>query len=118
MTVRLLRRPSMWLNNVYLKTLRDFRVAILGWGLGMGLLMYVVLAAVPELMSTAAARATLVGLAGSFSWMAEGVKVDPAGGCAPWKYGFTILVMALWPLVVASRTMRGEEERGIMDSLL
>ena len=28
----------MWLRSVFLKTLRDCRVAILGWGLGLGAL--------------------------------------------------------------------------------
>ncbi|HEV2460990.1 MAG TPA: ABC transporter permease subunit, partial [Ktedonobacterales bacterium] len=31
---------------------------------------------------------------------------------------FTILVMALWPLLVGSRMLRGEEERGSLDVLL
>src|SRR3954447_7303788 len=112
------RRPSMWFNSVYLKTLRDYRVPIFGWGLGMGLLMYAVLTAVTDLVSTAQARAALLSLASSFAWMAEPVKIDTAGGYATWKYGFTILVMALWPILVASRMLRGDEERGILDSLL
>src|SRR5438270_1733327 len=113
-----LRRRAMWFSSVYLKTLRDFRIAIFGWGVGIGLLMYAVLTAVPSLMGTAEARASLVILAGSFSWIAEPVAVDTPGGYATWKYGFTILVMALWPLLVGSRMLRGEEERGSMDALL
>ncbi len=108
----------MWFTSVYLKTLRDFRIAILGWGVGIGLLMYAVLSAVTSLLGTAAARASLVSLAGSFSWIAEPVAVDTPGGYATWKYGFTILVMALWPLLVGSRMLRGEEERGSVDVLL
>jgi ABC-2 type transport system permease protein len=108
----------MWFTSIYLKTLRDYRVAILGWGIGMGLLMYAVLSAVATVMQTAAARASLVSLAGTFSWIAEPIKVDTPGGYATWKYGFTILVMALWPLLVGSRMLRGEEERGSMDALL
>ena len=50
----------MWFKSIYLKTLREFRIAILGWGVGMGLLMYVVLAAVPSLIATPAARASVV----------------------------------------------------------
>lgn len=108
----------MWFTSVFLKTLRDFRIAILGWGVGMGLLMYAVLSAVSELIGTAEARASLVSLSAQFSWMAEPVAVDTPGGYATWKYGFTLLVMALWPLLVGSRMLRGEEERGIMDALL
>lgn len=108
----------MWFRSIYLKTLRDFRIAIFGWGVGMGLLMYAVLSAVPALLATAEARASLISLAGSFSWMAEPVALDTPGGYATWKYGFTILVMALWPLLIGTRLLRGEEERGSMDVLL
>ncbi|MGH2487952.1 MAG: ABC transporter permease subunit [Ktedonobacterales bacterium] len=108
----------MWFRSVYLKTLRDYRVGILGWGLGVGLLIYAVLSAVPALVKTAAARASLVSLASSFTWIAEPIKIDTPGGYATWKYGFTILVMALWPILVGSRTLRGEEERGSLDVLL
>ncbi|MBF6614362.1 MAG: ABC transporter permease subunit [Chloroflexi bacterium] len=108
----------MWFSSIYLKTLRDFRIAIFGWGLGIGLLMLTVLSTVSALESTAAARASLISLASSFSWIAEPVAVNTPGGYATWKYGFTILVMALWPLLVGSRMLRAEEERGSMDALL
>ena len=86
----------MWFTSVFLKTLRDFRIAILGWGIGMGLMMYAVLAAVSSLIGTTpAARADLASLAAQFSWLSEPVAVDTPGGYATWKYGFTILVMAL-----------------------
>src|SRR5579859_7978552 len=112
------RRQAMWFKSIYLKTLRDFRIAILGWGAGMGLLMYVVLASVPSLIATPQARASLVSLAGSFTWLAEPIAIDTPGGYATWKYGFTILIMALWPLLACSRLLRGEEERGSLDVLL
>jgi ABC-2 type transport system permease protein len=108
----------MWFKSIYLKTLRDFRIGIFGWGVGMGLLMYVVLVAVPSLVSTPEARASLVSLAPSFSWLAEPIKVDTPGGYATWKYGPLILLIALWPILVCSRTLRGEEERGSLDVLL
>ena len=108
----------MWFKSVYLKTLRDVRVAILGWGAGMGLLMYAVLASVPSLMTTPQARASLVSLSGSFAWLAEPIAVDTPGGYATWKYGFTILLIAIWPLMACSRLLRGEEERGSLDALL
>jgi ABC-2 type transport system permease protein len=108
----------MWFKSVYLKTLRDFRIAILGWGAGMGLLLYAVLAAVPSLVATPEARASLVSLSGSFAWLAEPIAVDTPGGYATFKYGFTILLMAIWPLLACSRLLRGEEERGSLDVLL
>ncbi len=108
----------MWFSSIYLKTLRDFRIAILGWGAGMGLLLYAVLASVPSLLATPQARASLVSLAGSFSWLAEPIAVDTPGGYATWKYGFTILIIAIWPLMACSRLLRGEEEHGSLDVLL
>ena len=79
----------MWFSNVYLKTLRDYRIAIFGWGIGHR----------PahvrgphrhreSLVDTPQARAALVSLAASFAWMAEPVEVDTPGGYATWKYGF------------------------------
>ncbi len=109
---------TLWFKNIYLKTFRDFRVAIWGWGVGLGLMMYAVLSAVASLTNTPAARATLVSLAQSFSWIADPVAVDTPGGYATWKYGFTILIMAIWPLLVGSRLLRGEEELGSMNALL
>jgi len=108
----------MWFKSIYLKTLRDFRVAILGWGVGMGLLMYVLLSAIPSLIATPQARASLVSLASSFTWLADPVAVDTVGGYATWKYGLTILIIAVWALLAGSRLLRGEEERGSMDTLL
>ena len=71
----------MWFSSVYLKTLRGFRVPILGWGLGFGVLMAVVLAAVPSLIATPEARASLVALGPSFAWFA-----DPEGNTiGHWK---------------------------------
>src|SRR5262249_22439716 len=111
-------RRAMWFSSVFLKTLRDYRIAILGWGVGIALLMYTVLSAISALVATPEARASLVSLASSFAWIAEPVRVDTPGGYATWKYGFTILVLALWPILVGSRMLRGEEERGSLDVLL
>jgi ABC-2 type transport system permease protein len=108
----------VWFSSVYLKTLRDYRVPIFGWGLGLGVLMAAVLAAVPSLLGTAAARASVVALGSSFAWIAEPIKIDTAGGYATWKYGLTILVVAIWPILAQTSTLRGEEERGSLDVLL
>jgi ABC-2 type transport system permease protein len=108
----------MLFRSVFLKTLRDYRIAILGWGIGLGLLMYVVVDAISSVTATPEARATLVSLASSFAWVAEPIRVDTPGGYATWKYGFTVLVLALWPILVGARMLRGEEVRGSLDALL
>ena len=108
----------MWFKSIYLKTVREFRIAILGWGAGMGLLVYVVLAAVPSLVETPQARASLVSLSSSFSWIAEPIAVDTPGGYTTYKYGLLMLLIAIWPIMTSSRMLRGEEERGSLDVLL
>jgi len=108
----------MWFKSIYLKTVREFRVAILGWGAGMGLLVYVVLVAVPSLVETPQARASLVSLSSSFSWIAEPIAVDTPGGYTTYKYGLLMLLIAIWPLMTCSRMLRGEEECGSLDVVL
>jgi ABC-2 type transport system permease protein len=106
------------LRNIYLKTLRDYRVAILGWGIGMGLVVISPMASVAALVTTPQAREQLAGLAASFAWNADPVKVDTIGGYATFKIGIFIFLIVIWPLLVGSRMLRGEEDRGSMDVLL
>jgi len=106
------------LRNIYLKTLRDYRVAILGWGIGMGLVVISPMASVAALVTTPQAREQLVGLAASFAWNADPIKVDTIGGYATFKIGIFIFLIVIWPLLVGSRMLRGEEDRGSMDVLL
>lgn len=108
----------MWFTSVFLKSLREFRIGILGWGVGMGLIMLEIQAAVGSLISTPGARATLVSVAGAAAWNADPIAVDTVGGYATWKVGISILLVAIWPLLSCSRILRGEEERGSLDMLL
>src|SRR5205807_4366836 len=117
-TARARRRPIMWLRSVFLKTLRDYRIPILGWGIGMGLVVVSPMASVATLLSTPLAREQLVGLAATFAWNADVVAVDTVGGYATFKIGIFIFLIAVWPLLAGSRILRGEEDRGSLDVLL
>src|SRR5438874_7190386 len=108
----------MWLSSVFLKTLRDYRIPILGWGIGMGLVVVSPMASVATLLSTPKVRERLVGLAATFAWNADVVAVDTIGGYATFKIGIFIFLIAVWPLLAASRMLRGEEDRGSLDLLL
>ena len=108
----------MWFNSVYLKTLRDYRVAILGWGIGMGLVIVSPMASVATLISTPQARAALATLAAQFAWNADPVAASTIGGYATFKIGVFVFIACLWPLLAASRMLRGEEDRGSLDVLL
>src|ERR1700704_227046 len=108
----------MWRRNVFLKSLHDHGVAILGWGIGMGLVVVSPMASVGTLLTTPQAREQLIGLAYQFSWNADVVAVDTIGGYATFKIGFFIFLIAVWPLLAGSRMLRGEEGRGSLDVLL
>ena len=108
----------MWFKSVFLKSLRDYRVAILGWGVGMGLVIVSPMASVSELVKTPEARAALLSLAASFSWNADAIKADTIGGYATFKIGIFIFLMVIWPILAGSRMLRGEEDRASLDVLL
>src|SRR5438309_11009618 len=93
------KRPQVWFSSIYLKTLRGFRVPILGWGLGLGVPMAVVLIAIPTVLGTPAARAAVVARGRSFGWLAAPAKIATPGGYATWKYVLTILAVAVWPIL-------------------
>src|SRR5215469_602264 len=108
----------MWFTSIYLRTLRNFRLAVVGWSIGMGLVMVELAAALGSLIATPAARKILVSLAGTYAWNAAPVAVDTVGGYSTWKVGIFILLVAIWPLLACTRILRGEEERGLLDVLL
>jgi polyether ionophore transport system permease protein len=108
----------VWFKNVFLKTLRDYRIAIIGWGIGMGLTIVSPMASVATLISTPAQREALAGIAAQFAWNASAVAVTTIGGYATFKIGIFVFMACLWPLLAGSRMLRGEEDRGSLDVLL
>jgi ABC-2 type transport system permease protein len=108
----------VFFRSVFLKSLRDYRIAILGWGIGMGLTIVSPMASVATLISTPQQRAALATLAAQFAWNADPVAADTIGGYATFKIGVFIFLICVWPLLAASRTLRGEEDRGSLDVLL
>jgi len=108
----------VWMRSVYLKTVREGRAAVLGWGLGMGLLVFVVEASVGSVAGAQGGAQALASITRSFKWAADPVAVTTVGGYTTWKLAFTVLILAIWPLIATSRVLRGAEERGTMDVLL
>ncbi len=108
----------MLLSSVFLKTLRDYRIPILGWGIGMGLVVVSPMASVATLLTTPEARAQLASLAATFAWNADPVAVTTIGGYATFKIGIFIFLITVWPILAGTRMLRGEEERSSLDVLL
>jgi ABC-2 type transport system permease protein len=110
----------VWFRSIFLKTLRDYRVPILGWGLGVGLLTPLIFLTVKPLLSDPVAREQLTILVRhpAMRLFAEPVELLSPGGYATWRLARLLPMVGIWALLAVSRTTRGEEESGGLDVLL
>ena len=110
----------MWLRNIFLKTLGDCRIAILGWGLGIGAIAPLIFALIPALLADSAARATVAALVQhpAIRLFGDPVDVLTPAGYATWRLALILPLVGVWALLVTTRTLRGEEESGGLDLLL
>jgi polyether ionophore transport system permease protein len=110
----------VWFRSVFLKTLHDCRVAILGWGLGLGAMTPLIFLIVPTLLGDAESRAEILAVVQhpAMRLFAEPVDVLEPGGYATWRMSLVLPLMSLWALLAASRMVRGEEQSGSLDVLL
>ena len=104
--------------SIFTKSLRDYRWAILSWGIGLGLLVYFYYATIlSQLAGTSSAQ--LQQLAGQFAFFGETVRADTPGGYITFKImGNLPIVLGIWTLLAGARMTRGEEDRGALDILL
>jgi ABC-2 type transport system permease protein len=107
--------------SIFLRTLWSFRVAILGWGVGLGILMFVVVAAFDSAIGgmPASTKAEFLLAFQSVGWLWDYPKaVVSTGGYATAKYSFFLTLVSIWALLSGSRILRGQEETGQLDMLL
>jgi len=112
---------AVWFRSVFLKTLRDHRLPILSWGLGMGVLAPMIFAGVSRVFANSPrTRAEMLALTRNpaMRLFAEPVDVLTPGGYATWRLSLVLPLVAIWALLTVSRTLRGEEEHGALDLLL
>jgi ABC-2 type transport system permease protein len=97
------------------KTLRDYRIPMLGWGYGLALLMVIGLAA-----ATPALRDAYAIIAQSLRFLGDPIAMQTPEGYATTRYLqlFVPLLWSIWPILAGARMVRGEEERGTLDVLL
>ncbi|MBV9229686.1 MAG: ABC transporter permease subunit [Chloroflexi bacterium] len=105
----------MMFRSIWSKTLRDYRVAILAWGLALGLF-----AVIDFAESTPTTIATFGSLAPLFRFLGDPYHIQTPEGFITWRIMelFVPLAISFWPILAGSRLVRGEEERGSMDVLL
>lgn len=100
---------------IWTKSLRDYRVAILSWGIGLGLLMAVGLAtATPVILASFASLAQL------FRFLGDAYAIQTPEGYATFRYlgVFLPLMLSIWSILAGAGLVRREEERGTIDVLL
>jgi ABC-2 type transport system permease protein len=104
--------------SIFTKTLRDWRLAILLWGVGLALM---VCAYFPLSASTIVdgAPEEIIALAQSQRFFAEPVEITTAVGYVTWKVVATLpLMLGIWAARAGARLGRYAEERGALDIIL
>ena len=100
---------------VWTKTLREYRVAILGWGLGLGLLILSSFAA----LRTVKDLNTLAQFASVFRFFGDPVAITTPGGYVTLRImSVAALLLSIWTALAGARMLRGDEERAALDVLL
>lgn len=101
--------------SIWSKTLRDYRAAVLGWGIGLGLLMFIMFAAATPPVLEAYAE-----IAAGFRFLGDAYAINTPEGYVTMRMlqvGIPIL-LSIWPILAGARMVRREEDRGTMDVLL
>lgn len=102
-------------HSIWSKTLRDYRVAILGWGIGLGLLMIAGFAT-----ATPAVLAAFISLAPLLHFLGDPYALQTPEGYMSFRYMGAVvpLMLSFWPILAGARLVRGEEEHSTLDVLL
>jgi ABC-2 type transport system permease protein len=106
--------------SVFTKSLRDYRWGILGWGFGLGLLVFVYYGQVSQVL-TGLSPSAIYQLAASTDFFGEVSKntIATPGGYVTYKImGSLAIILGIWTLLAGARMTRGDEERGAMDIVL
>jgi ABC-2 type transport system permease protein len=105
----------MMFRSILSKSLRDYRVPMLAWGLGLLVFMAAVVATATPAVVTA-----FISFARIVSFLGDPYAMNTPEGYITFRYMETTLplLLSIWPILAGARLVRGEEERGTMDVLL
>jgi len=111
----------MLLRSLFLKTLRDLRGQILGWGLGIGSLGWMIIALYPSFKDQMAVYADLIAsfppaLTAFFGDMSN--LGDWSGWLNVEFFSWVPPILAVFAVAVGTGLIAGEEEKGTLDLLL
>ncbi len=109
------------LRNLLLKTLRDQRIPVLAYGLGLGALALLVIAIYPSFAASGAElEEAMKNLPDAYKAFTGGVlSLTEFDGYLVSQYLIILpLILAIFAIIEGTGALRGEEERGTMDTLL
>lgn len=109
------------LRNLLLKTLRDQRIPILAYGLGLGALALLIMAIYPTFAEAGAdLEEAMENLPDAYKAFTGGVlSLTEFEGYLVSQYLIILpLILAIFAIIEGTGALRGEEERGTMDTLL
>ena len=109
------------LQNLLLKTLRDQRIAVLAYGLGLGALALLLIAIYPSFAASGAElEEAMKNLPDAYKAFTGGVlSLTEFDGYLVSQYLIILpLILAIFGIIEGTGALRGEEERGTMDTLL
>src|SRR5947209_3776005 len=94
--------------SIWSKTLRDYRVPILSWGLGLGFLLFTVLTTSHDVVNAGYTQ-----IAQQFRFLADPVAVDTPQGYATFRVMslFLPVVLSIWTILEGAALVRSAEER-------
>lgn len=105
------------LRSIWTKTLREYRVPVLAWGLGLAILLYSQIYAVGLL--SLKDREDAAQLADGMRFFGDPVALTTPTGYATWKtMGALPVLLGIWAVLAGARLLRREEERHSLDLLL
>jgi ABC-2 type transport system permease protein len=110
--------------SVFAKGLRDSRWAILGTGIGLGLLAFFTASQVAIQFPTAADRLGLVATSQELpavmvGMLGDPINVDKLGGFLSWRFtNFLPIILGIWSILALSGTLASEARRGSLDLLV
>jgi ABC-2 type transport system permease protein len=108
---------------VFAKGLRDSRWAVLGTGVGLGLIMFFTASQISIQFPTLADRRALATEMGALPAMIRGllgepINVDRLGGFISWRIAnFLPIMVGLWSVLALSGTLASEASRGSLELL-
>jgi ABC-2 type transport system permease protein len=109
------------LQNLLLKTLRDQRIPVLAYGLGLGALALLIIAIYPSFAASGAElEEAMKNLPDAYKAFTGGVlSLTEFDGYLVSQYLIILpLILAIFAIIEGTGALRGEEERGTMDTLL